>query len=115
MSKSISQPVPLLATEDETWEAAEFIMKSISNGSVRDSLHIIRHNGYYLKKIIRSIKINERFQSNDAHSPCPCTIVPEILLRGKWLQRTGFQPGNMVWVLPFADLLIVIPQEGLKK
>jgi hypothetical protein len=130
MSKSILQPAtklvpkktqpnldeltPVLVTEDEAWEAAEHIMKTMVNVSLRDSLNIIRHNGFYLKKIIRSIKINERFQTNDAHGPCPCTIVPEILLRGKWLQRTAFQPGNMVWVLPFDNLLIIILQEGQK-
>lgn len=44
------------------------------------------------------------------HDYNPTTIVPEILLRGKWLQRTGFDPGDKLWVLPFSELLIVIPQ-----
>jgi hypothetical protein len=103
--------IPAIVTEDETWAAAEHIMKAMSNTNLRDSLNIIRHNGYYIKKTIRSIKTKEQFQIND-HKPCPCTIVPEIVLRGKWLQRVGFEPGNMTWVLPFEDLLIIIPQEG---
>lgn len=114
MNKVELVQAPVLVTEDEAWEAVEHIMKAMSNTGLRDSLNIIRNNGFYLKKIIRSIKIKEHFQVNDA-SPCPCTIVPEILLRGKWLQRTGFEPGSMVWVLPFTDLLIVIPQGAEQK
>lgn len=89
---------PVLVTEDEVWEAAEYIMKAMANTRLRDSLDIIRHNGTHIKRNLRSFKIKE-----------------QLLLRGKWLQKAGFQPGNRVWVLPFEDLLIVIPQEGLKK
>lgn len=103
---------PISATEEETWTAAEYIMKAMaSEGPLREALNIIRHNGHFIKKNIRSIKTQWHCQVHDYN---PTTIVPEILLRGKWLQRTGFEPGDKLWVLPFSELLIIIPQ-GNKK
>lgn len=109
MNKKDLEPTPLLITEDEVWEAVEHIMKTIKNTSFRDSLNIIRHNGFYLKKAVRSVKIKEHSQVIDA-VPYTCTIVPKMSLRGKWLQRSGFRRGNKVWVLPFTDLIIIIPR-----
>src|SRR5687767_10563962 len=48
---------PVRATEEETWEAAENIMRIIDNsGPLHEALNIIRYNGFYLKKNLRSIK-----------------------------------------------------------
>ena len=100
---------PVRATEEETWEAAENIMRIIDNsGPLYEALNIIRYNGFYLKKNLRSIKTHWRCQLQ-ADNPA---IVPEISLHGKWLQRTGFEPGDKIWVLPFSELLIVIPRGG---
>jgi hypothetical protein len=98
---------PVSATEEETWAATENIIRIMENsGPLRDSLNIIRYNGFYLKKNIRSIKTHWRCHIQNDNP----AIVPEILLHGKWLQRTGFEPGDKIWVLPFSELLIVIPQ-----
>ncbi len=40
---------------------------------------------------------------------------PEEPSFGKWLQQKGFEPDNKIWVLPFSELLIIIPQGPKKK
>lgn len=111
MTKEELVCAPIRATEEETWAAAEVIIRATaSEGPLRESLNIIRHNGHFIKKNLRSIKTHWRCQLQDDNP----TIVPEILLRGKWLQRTGFEPEDKIWVIPFSELLIIIPQ-GEKK
>lgn len=97
----------VIPTEDETWAAAEAIALAIGrNSPLRESLNIIRHNGHHIGKMIRSIKTGWQCQlQNNSHS-----MAPEIVLCGKWLQKAGFEPNNKIWVLPFSELLIVIPQ-----
>lgn len=93
--------VPVNATEEETWATAEAITIAISkNSPLRESLNITLHNGHHIGKMIRSIKTG-------FNSP---SLAPEIVLHGKWLQKAGFEPNNKLWVLPFSELLIVIPQ-----
>jgi hypothetical protein len=107
MSIEAKQCAPLSATEDETWAAVEVIMKAVASDSpLFKALQTIRYNGFYISKMIRSIKIGSHYQAS-GKSP---SIVPEIVLCGKWLQHKGFSPGNQIWVLPFSELLIVIPQ-----
>lgn len=102
---------PVRATEEETWEAAENIIRIIdNNGPMHEALNIIRYNGFYLKKNLRSIKTNWRCQIQNDNP----IIVPEISLHGKWLQRKGFESGDKIWVLPFSELLIIIPQGANK-
>ncbi|OQP61573.1 hypothetical protein [Niastella populi] len=97
---------PVSATEEETWAAAEGIARIAgSNSPFRHSLNIISNNGHYIKEMIRSIK------TGWAHDHKPTTVIPEITLCGKWLQRTGFNPDDRIWVLPLSELLIVIPQK----
>ena len=103
---------PVSATEEETWEAAENILRIIDNsGPLHEALNIIRYNGFFLKKNLRSIKTHWRCQLQ-ADNP---SVVPEILLRGKWPQQKGFEPENKIWVFPFSELLIIIPQGPKKK
>jgi hypothetical protein len=98
---------PPSATEDETWAAAEVIVKAVALDSpLCEALQTIRYNGHHIGKMIRSIKTGWQCQVHDTSD----TIVPEIVLCGKWLQQKGFDPGNKIWVLPFSELLIVIPQ-----
>lgn len=111
MTKEELVCAPISVTEEETWEAAEVIIRATaSKGPLRKSLNIIRHNGHFLKQNIRSIKTHWHCQLQGDNP----SIVPEILLRGKWLQRAGFEPGDKIWVIPFSELLILIPQ-GEKK
>ncbi|MCS3798330.1 SymE family type I addiction module toxin [Niastella sp. OAS944] len=107
MSIEATQCAPISATEDETWAAVEVIVKAVASDSpLCKALQTIRYNGYYISKMIRGIKIGTHFQaSGKSHS-----TVPEILISGKWLQQKGFNPGNKIWVLPFSEMLIVIPQ-----
>jgi hypothetical protein len=77
------------------------------NGLLRESLNIIRYNGLHIKKNIRTITIKEHCQKQGDN---PFFLTSEIILRGKWLQRVGFEPREKIWVLPFAEVLIVIPQ-----
>ena len=98
---------PVRASEEETWAAAENIMRIIDNsGPLHEALNIIRYNGFYLKKNLRSIKTYWHCQIQNDNP----AIVPEISLHGKWLQRAGFERGDKLWVLPFSELLIIIPQ-----
>jgi hypothetical protein len=103
---------PLSATSEETWAAFDYISRTMINTNLRHSLNIIKHNGFHTKSIIRSIKIKEHCL---IQASTPYSIVPEILLRGKWLQKAGYHPDNSVWVLPFRESLIVIPQEVKSK
>jgi len=111
MKNEAMQCAPLSATEEETWAAAEVIATALTPDSpLREALQTIRYNGHYIGKMIRSIKIGTQYQESDkSHS-----IVPEFVLCGKWLQQKGFEPASKIWVLPFSELLIVIPQ-GLKQ
>lgn len=98
---------PLGTTEYETWAAANVIMQSVApNSPLRESLNIIRYNGHHIGKMIRSIKTSWQCQVHHKNH----STVPEIVLSGKWLQHKGFNPGNKIWVLPFSEVLIVIPQ-----
>jgi hypothetical protein len=102
---------PVCATKEETWVAAENIMRIIDNsGPLYKALNIIRYNGFYIKKNLRSIKTHWHCQIQHDNP----VIVPEISLHGKWLQQKGFERGDKIWVLPFSELLIIIPQ-GAKK
>lgn len=97
------------ATEEETWAAAEEIVRITgSNNPLRHSLNIISFNGHYIKTMIRSINTGWLYRAYDHN---PTTVVPQITLCGKWLQRTGFNPDDRIWVLPLSELLIVIPQK----
>lgn len=97
------------AIEEETWAAAEDIVRITgSNSRLRHSLNIISHNGHYIKTMIRSINTGWQCRAYDYK---PTTVVPQISLCGKWLQRTGFNPDDRIWVLPLSELLIVIPQK----
>jgi hypothetical protein len=103
---------PVGVTEEETWAAAEYIMRAVAqNGLLRESLHIIRYNGLHIKRNIRSITIKEHRQKQKDNL---FSITSEIVLRGKWMQRVGFEPGGKVWALPFAEALIIIPQVPAK-
>jgi hypothetical protein len=94
----------VIPTEDDIWAAAEAIANTVGrNSPLRESLNTIRHNGHHIGKMIRSIKTGWQYQ------------LPEIVLCGKWLQKAGFEPNNKIWVLPFSELLIVIPQDQNKK
>ncbi|OQP67183.1 hypothetical protein A3860_02140 [Niastella vici] len=104
MSKEELVCAPQGATAVETWEAVEYIIRSLAQGPFLNSLNIIHYNGFHIKRNLRSIKIKEY---------CPEQV--EIILRGKWLQRVGFEPGGKIWVLPFSDALIIIPQGPKKK
>jgi len=107
MKNEAMQCAPLSATEEETWAAAEVIMNATASDSpLRESLQTIRYNGHYISKMIRSIKIGTQYQESGKS----LSIVPEIVLCGKWLQHKGFDPASRIWVLPFSELLIVIPQ-----
>ncbi|HEX6428553.1 MAG TPA: hypothetical protein VF008_12740 [Niastella sp.] len=87
-------------------------MRIIDNsGPMHEALNIIRYNRFYLKKNLRSIKTHWRCQLQGDNP----VITPEISLHGKWLQRAGFEPGDKIWVLPFSELLIVIPQGAKMK
>jgi len=37
------------------------------------------------------------------------TIVPEILLKGKWLEEAGFKPGQNVEIQQKENKLIIVP------
>ena len=101
------QCAPVSATEDETWAAAEVIVKAVASDSpLYEALQTIRYNGHYIGKMIRSIKIGLQYQASGKNP----SIVPEIVLCGNWLQQKDFDTGNKIWVLPFSELLIVIPQ-----
>jgi hypothetical protein len=99
---------PVSHTKEHTLAAADYLKQAMAKGGpLRDSLNIIRYNGCYLNKQIRSIKIHCRHR---LHLDLPATTVPEILLQGNWVHRKGFEPGKPIWVLPFHELLIIIPQ-----
>ena len=108
MSNEEPACAPVSATAEETWAAAECIMRALAQrGPLRESLNIIRYNGFHIKRNLRSITIKEHCQKQGNN---PFSITSEIILRGKWLQQVGFEPGEKIWVLPFAEVLIVIPQ-----
>jgi hypothetical protein len=93
--------------EEDVQAAANHIRAIVEGGAVRESLNIISENGFYLNKQIRNLKMHRRYRE---HQNRCTTIVPEILLKGNWLQRAGFEPGEYAWVLPFEGLLIIIPE-----
>jgi hypothetical protein len=86
-------------------------MRALAQGPLFNSLNIIRYNGFHIKRNIRSVTIKEHRQKQKDN---PFSITSEIVLRGKWLQCVGFEPGGKVWVLPFSEALIIIPQGARK-
>lgn len=107
MKNEAMQCAPLNATQEDTWAAAEVIATALTSDSLlREALQTIRYNGHYIGKMIRSIKIGIQYQDSGKSM----SIVPEIVLCGKWLQHKRFEPGSKIWALPFSELLIVIPQ-----
>ena len=99
---------PVSHIKEHTLAAADYVKQVMAKGGpLRDSLNTIRYNGCYLNKQIRSIKIHCRYRE---HLKLPGTTVPEISLQGNWVHRKGFEPGELIWVLPFHELLIIIPQ-----
>jgi hypothetical protein len=107
MTKEDLVCAPVCATHEETLEAALEIMKATDPKSrIGQLLNIIRYNGHHIKNNIRSIHIRQTYQRNNQRNK----IVPQITMQGQWLHIAGFEPGNRVWVIPFPDVLIAVPQ-----
>lgn len=108
MTKEELVCAPVMATYEETLEAALGIMKATDpNSRIGQLLNIIRYNGHHIKNNIRSLKIQHKCQVNNQK---PTKVFPKITMHGHWFKVQGFEPGNQVWVIPLPNVLIVIPQ-----
>lgn len=56
----------------------------------------------------RSLKIQPKYCINRWHT----SIVPEIILCGKWLEELGFKKESRVVVHTSKELIVIRPEEG---
>jgi hypothetical protein len=57
--------------------------------------------------VIRSLKINSRYRSNRYENK----LIPEITLRGNWLEQAGFLREQRISVAAIKGLLIIKKEE----
>jgi len=80
---------------------------------LRGIVSTIKNVPSFLQGPVRNIKIVEQYREGRFRSffeGRSYSLVPKLVLMGKWLQAAGFNSNNRVQVIPLHQMLIIIPE-----
>jgi len=101
-----------LSHEQKVLEALGHLKVTVTNmNDLRKSLAQLQKGDFSLLPDTRMLKVHTHLRTNGKN---PTTACPEIILRGNWLEKAGFNCDDQwVHVITMDELIIITPE--LKK
>ena len=112
MRPSMAARAPLtaiLSNEQEVIEALDQLEVTLTNvKDLRSSLAKLHRDDFLLLPATRMLKVHTHLR---VHKRSLTSSIPEIILRGNWLQKAGFSCDDQwVHVITMNEMIIITPE-----
>lgn len=109
-SMAVMAPLkPIHSNDQEVIEALDHLEETFTNvKDLRASLSKLHHDDFSLLPATRMLKVHTHLR---IHKRSLTSSIPEIILRGNWLQKAGFSCDDQwVHVITMNEMIVITPQ-----
>ncbi len=108
MKQQFTKPLTAVLNPTPSIELPEQVKDALTNmAQLHESLINLRKAGFAQMPETRSLKIIA--QSRESQSK-PFNFIPEITLKGNWLEEAGFECEQRVRVITMHQMLVICPE-----